>query len=107
MPHISDRDQIKLILESLGPQDETDLSFLTSNHASDYINKLDLTEELAGNPASVNPPISQMFEELSHASSKKGKEMVKILENSLNLNPYFRMSAGECLKNKVFDVVRD
>ena len=39
--------------------------------------------------------------------SAKSHELVTILENCLHLNPYFRMTAAECLSNSVFDPVRD
>lgn len=39
--------------------------------------------------------------------SKKTHEVVGILQSLLHLNPYFRMTAAECLRNTVFDPVRD
>lgn len=33
-------------------------------------------------------------------------ELVDLLQSMLEFNPYFRFSAQECLKNKIFDKVR-
>jgi hypothetical protein len=32
--------------------------------------------------------------------------LVNLLEQMLQVNPYFRLSAAECLKNSVFDPIR-
>ena len=34
------------------------------------------------------------------------KELINILEQMLEINPYFRPTAGELLKNKIFDEIR-
>mmetsp|Transcript_34686 Transcript_34686/g.53173 ORF Transcript_34686/g.53173 Transcript_34686/m.53173 type:complete len:96 (+) Transcript_34686:1095-1382(+) len=34
-------------------------------------------------------------------------ELTKLLEQCLEFNPYFRSSAEELLKNKIFDKIRD
>ena len=35
------------------------------------------------------------------------KEIIDLMQNLLNFNPFFRMSAYEALKCKIFDSVRD
>ena len=37
----------------------------------------------------------------------KNHELLTVLTSCISLNPYFRMTAQECLRLKVFDEVRD
>jgi len=39
--------------------------------------------------------------------SSRGQDLITILKSLLQLNPYFRMTASECLKLKIFDPIRN
>ena len=45
---------------------------------------------------------------INSSISRENRDLVKILFNMLSFNPYFRMTALECLQEcKIFDSVRD
>jgi len=54
------------------------------------------------------PAFDSHVKYINRKISAKNKELVLILQNMLSFNPYFRMTALECLTEcKIFDVVRD
>jgi len=88
---VSKNDQLKVILDILGDQTSEDLSFVTDASALDYIRTL----------KSNNCKI-QFKKEFPFTTP----QVLDVLENMLEFNPYFRQSAGDLLKNKVFDCIR-
>jgi len=45
---------------------------------------------------------------INQSITKENRDLVKVLINLLSFNPYFRMTALECLQEcKLFDSVRD
>ena len=82
---------MKKILDQLGYQDESDLSFITDDSALDYHKSL-CTKTAKGS-------FKKLF-------SKTSDGLVDILTGMLEYNPCFRMTAAECLKSKVFDSIR-
>lgn len=88
---VSKNDQLKVILEILGDQDAQDTSFVSDPSALDYIHTL--------RPNSCKIEFKKEFPFTT-------PEILDILENMLEFNPSFRKSAGELLKNKVFDKIR-
>jgi hypothetical protein len=52
-------------------------------------------------------PMELRIQKFGHYLSDKGKELCIIMKSLLQLNPFLRMTAYECLTNyKVFDNVR-
>lgn len=56
--------------------------------------------------------VNECLKQTKHASdidqvfSKSNPELVKLLKQMLEINPYFRPSAKQLLKNKLFDKIR-
>ena len=97
---IGTTDQVKVILESIGAQTEEDLSFVSSNHAIQYIRDLE-------NPKQKEiPEFKRQCTEIREKLPEKYQELVDVLQNFLSFNPFFRMTAFEALQSKVFDSVR-
>jgi serine/threonine protein kinase len=88
---VSKNDQLKVILEILGDQDSQDTSFVSDPSALEYIKTL--------RPNTCKIEFKKEFPFTT-------PEILDILENMLEFNPSFRNSAGELLKNKVFDKIR-
>ena len=84
---------MKLIMRFIGVPDEQDLSFLTDEPAISYL------KELSQGATTVD--LEQKF------SVCKKKDLIKLLKNFLMFNPFYRYSASEALKCKVFDEIRD
>ena len=56
------------------------------------------------------PSFHKVCAELREKLSQRGKrveELAVLLQNIVTVNPYFRMTARECLSNRVFDPFRD
>lgn len=75
----------------MGYQNEMDLSFITDDSVIDYHKSL-CTKTEKGSFKEVFPNISN--------------GLIDLLTGMLEYNPYFRMTAAECLKSKVFDSIR-
>ena len=105
------QDQIKVILRGLGAQTDADLSFLTSDHAITYVKELTVflsdKKTTTDNDSRPQQLLSKTCQEMTWGINTKTRELLTILMNCLSLNPYFRMTAVECLKMSVFDTVRD
>lgn len=85
---VSQNDQLKKILDQLGFLDDLDLSYVTDDSAIDYHKSL-CSKSVRGSFKSIFP--------------KTSDGLLDILTGMLEYNPCFRMTAAECLKNKVFD----
>ena len=88
---VSKNDQLKVILEILGDQDACDTSFVSESSALDYIRTL--------TPNSCKIDFKKEFPFTT-------PEILDLLKNMLEFNPHFRSSAGDLLKNAVFDKIR-
>ena len=51
--------------------------------------------------------INQVADIFNSKFKSKGREIVTIWKSLIKLNPYYRPTAYECLRNKVFDPYRD
>ena len=51
--------------------------------------------------------LSDICKDMKPKLAKKSQQLLLMLQNCLQLNPYFRMTANECLNAKLFDSVRD
>jgi len=91
--HVSSNDQIFKIFERFpNLNNKTDLSFVTSDEQSFYVEK------------AVKQTIHK-----SDLNSKLGlssPDLVDLLKQMLEINPFFRPSAKKLLKHKVFNDVR-
>lgn len=68
-----------------------DFSHLTSEESISYVNQM--------NGCKKEKTLGEIFKDSNH-------ELVYIMEQMLEFNPYFRPSAKELLQNKIFDSVR-
>jgi hypothetical protein len=101
---ISKNDQVKVILKDLGPQNEQDLSFLTSENAVQYVRELEMS---AHKQTSETKLLQQRVSKMRTQLTSKMLEIQEIQINFLKLNPFFRMTSYESIKLKIFDNVRD
>jgi serine/threonine protein kinase len=105
---ISKDDQNLVILKDLGVQTEIDLSFLTSKHAINYVRELE--QSLYGNNVGKMKrisPIEKRADIMTQKLTPGAEEITDIMKNFLQLNPFLRWSAYECImKCKIFDDVR-
>ena len=53
------------------------------------------------------PKFCEVLQQMASKLSPSANDLVKILESCMNVNPYLRMTAEECLKFNVFDPIRD
>ena len=51
--------------------------------------------------------LAEKTKPLKYGLSRQNYEIIDIMKSLLKFNPYFRMTAYECLQAKVFDAVRD
>ena len=56
---------------------------------------------------SSKPFLTYQIDRFREKLTDKNKQITNLLQNMLSFNPYFRMTAFECLKHKIFDQVRD
>ncbi len=84
------------------------MSFISSKHAVTYINELEQSLKYDQyKKESFISPMDLRVKKLGSYLSDKGKELCLIMKSLLQLNPYLRMTAYECILNcKVFDSVR-
>lgn len=83
---------MNLIIKFLGKQTSEDLSFMTEEFAIEFVKNLDK----GGDPVNLHDKFTL-----------KNPLLLDILQWLLRLNPYFRCSASELLKNPIFDKVRN
>ena len=101
VPTIASNDQLKMILKGLGKMKSgSDLSFVTSEYALKYISELEATIDHSEDPA-LKKSIQLLRNKV------KFEDLADIIHNLLNFNPYFRKTAWECLRDPVFDSIRD
>lgn len=89
---VSKNDQLKVVLDILGDLDECDTSFISDESASKYVK-------------SLNSSIQKI--DFKREFPATTKEVLDIIEDTLQFNPHFRSRAGDLLKNKVFDSIRN
>ena len=90
-------------MQKLGPQSDDDLSFLSSDQAVSYCNKLQICDD----PSSKEKDLTTICDEFRDKLANQNKNILGLFTNMLNLNPYFRMSAFELLDDELFDRLRD
>jgi serine/threonine protein kinase len=89
---VSSKDQLKVILDVLGYQDEDDTAFITQDSVLDYHKSLSTL------------PIKCKFKDMFPLTSDP---LLNILKGLLEYNPAFRITAQEALRNPIFDDIRD
>ena len=88
-------DQIVKILQRFSSLDtESDLSFLTDDTAKSYT--------LKAMDTANSSKKSSLKERYSHSNP----DLVAVLEQMLEINPYFRPTASQLIESKVFDKIR-
>lgn len=97
---VSERDQLKCILDKLGRQDEQDLSFITEQQVLEYHMSLDKADP---STKCADGKVKALRDLYPHVGNDG---FFELLEGMLCYNPHFRWSAAECLKHKVFDKLR-
>ena len=88
---LSKNDQIVITLNNLAKLTPSDLMFTKKKDAVDYLLSL----------SSDN--MTQIYTQKIQGANE---QLIDLLKSLIQLNPYFRKSAGECLKNQVFDEIR-
>jgi hypothetical protein len=95
---IAKNDQVKVILRNIGQQQDEDLSFISSSSAINYVR--DLESYKNNDECLVDAFQSKLYKLLKPKSS----ELINIMKNMISFNPYFRMTAFECITEcKLFD----
>ena len=89
---MTDTDQLKVILDKHGKPTKDDTSFVTENSIFDYIAALA--------PKSVKSSFQDLFPNADPA-------LVDLIESMVEFNPAFRPTVKECIKNPVFDQIRN
>ena len=87
------KDQLKLTISKVGKLSSNDLSFVQTKDANDYVKSLMKDEEVK---------VNNYLDDLNDTSP----EMKRMLSSMLEFNPFFRSSAREVLKSKIFDEIR-
>lgn len=88
---VSPRDQLNVILGTLGSPSENELQFVNDIKAKNYLN---------GFPKQDKVPLKSIF-------PKEDADAIDLLQKMLNFDPYFRITAKEALRHKYFAKVRD
>ena len=100
---IGNTDQVKVILRSIGEQSENDLSFLTSSHAIQYVRELESSkiqtkDTVDEETAKIKyAPLQEKIKPLKYGHSRVNFEIIELMKSLLKFNPYFRMTAFECI----------
>ena len=96
---------MNIIIKGLGVQSQNDLSFLCNDTSVQYIRRMEQKH------AKVNGGKETFYAaacaRLKLSSNATTRDLVPMLRSLLQLNPYFRPTAQECLMDKVFDQCRD
>ena len=79
---------------STSQQTESDLSFLTDDTAKSYTLK------------AMDTANSSKKSSLNERYSQSNPDLVAVLEQMLEINPYFRPTASQLIESKVFDKIR-
>ena len=88
---VSPRDQLNVILGTLGSPTENELLFVNDLKAKNYIN---------GFPKQEKIELKQIF-------PKEDSDAINLMSKMLNFNPYFRITAKEALRHNYFANIRD
>ena len=91
-PLISKNDQLNIILESLGEQNDEQLGFIEEVGALEYVRKLQSAKKNGF--------------QLSRKFEKSSMNVTNILTDLLKFNPSQRLSAKQCLASTYFDDIR-
>lgn len=90
---IGSKDQLKIILETIGAQTEEDIAFISSDDAVEYYKQL-------VSLCKMKVPFESRFKKCS-------KELIDLLRSMLEFNPGLRPTAKQLLANKIFDNYRN
>ena len=77
-----------------GALSEEDKSFITEKEALRFLDSLKTKK------------VTNKYDNLAMRFPKVSKDLLDLLMGMLEFNPYFRITAQEALKNKVFDKIR-
>ena len=89
--HTTSTDQLNLIFQVLGSPDYESLAFLSDQKAKDYINSFPKYEK----------------QEMGELFPGADAQAIKLLQSTLQINPYMRITAKEALRHPYFGDVRD
>lgn len=112
---IGTHDQVKVILGGLGRQTDEDLSFISSDNAVNYVRELERACEGSNQRSNSldkiqsgqkTPFFQEKCQNFKAHMLPKYSELVELLRNLLSFNPFFRHTALEALRLKIFDSVR-
>ena len=84
---VADDDQLNIIIHTIGPLTEDDMSFLSASKQSKYLKSFDIKEK---------------GEELSDMLPWENEPALDLLKGMLRFNPYFRLSIDDCLAHEYF-----
>ena len=84
---------MRIIIKKTGHNTPQDICFVTTDNASQYM------KSLKTSPAEV----IDYEKEFPHSDP----QMLELLKSLIQVNPFFRPTAKECLKNPIFDQVRE
>ena len=84
---VADDDQLNIIIHTIGPLTEDDMSFLSASKQSKYLKSFDIKEK---------------GEELSDMLPWENEPALDLLKGMLRFNPYFRLSIDDCLSHEYF-----
>ena len=94
---VSQNDQMIKIIEVLGARDtDLDYSFVEDESVLKYLKQIQTNME----------PITDVRKRLSQRYPKTSAQLIELLTQLLEINPYYRPSARECLRNSIFDSIR-
>lgn len=97
---------MKVILKDLGIQKDHDLSFITSEHAIQYVRELESSHSKSSSVQ--DKKLKERSLDFKQSLQSKNHEIADIMINFLKFNPFYRMTSFECLSNcRIFDSVRD
>ena len=89
---ISSDDQLLKILDNIGSLDENDQSFISERKTLNYMRQLCNDRPVAD----ICDRFRKFFD----------PELIKILENLLEVNPYYRRPISELIQSPLFDTIR-
>lgn len=97
---MSTNDQLTVILNKLGHQDEQDLSFITEQQVLEYHKSLDKADPSTKSKDGRVQGLRQLYPHVDNDG------FFELLEGMLQYNPALRITAAECLRHKIFDSLR-